>query len=585
MNSAVFTVNLPLGGKTAMKAEANTHMIDRIRIRTKLLVVLALSGLSMAAAIWAATSILHQRMVQDRIGKLRAVTEIAYEQAKVLDGQVQAGKLTRDEAMARFKEVGRGLWFDNHRAYITIADLDGVNILNLAAPKIEGTRGTKMPDGRYIIQTFVDAVKTSDEGLSLYDYPKPGETIATPKMTFVKKFSPWGMVIAAGVYLDDLEADYHAALYKLAGTGLLLVLLSGGAMLLVSRNITNSLRQLKDKMERLVSDDLTVDISEAQRGDEVGEMAKAVQVFKDNAVAMRQMQSEQSGLKERSEAEKKQTMHSMADSFETRIGGIVSAVSGAAAAMQSTARKMSDSTASTQTRTSAVAAGAEKSTANVQTVAAASEELTASIAEITRQIAQASRVAGQANEESERTNVSVAGLADSAQKIGEVVAFITQIASQTNLLALNATIEAARAGEAGRGFAVVASEVKTLATQTSKATDDIRSQIEAIQSETAEALAAIKRISTTIVEVNQISVTIAASMEQQGAATQEITRNVQEAAGSARHVSENINGVGEAVATTGQAASDLLVEADRLAQQAKTLQTEVGDFLDTVRAA
>src|SRR4051812_13108748 len=133
-------------------------MIDRIRIRTKLLVVLALSGLSMAAAIWAATSILHQRMVQDRIGKLRAVTEIAYEQAKVLDGQVQAGKLTRDEAMAWFKEVGRGLWFDNHRAYITIADLDGVNILNLAAPKIEGTRGTKMPDGRYIIQTFVDAV-------------------------------------------------------------------------------------------------------------------------------------------------------------------------------------------------------------------------------------------------------------------------------------------------------------------------------------------------------------------------------------------------------------------------------------------
>jgi methyl-accepting chemotaxis protein len=253
--------------------------------------------------------------------------------------------------------------------------------------------------------------------------------------------------------------------------------------------------------------------------------------------------------------------------------------------MQSTARKMSDSTASTQTRTSAVAAGAEKSTANVQTVAAASEELTASIAEISRQVAQASRVAGQANEESERTNVSVAGLADSAQKIGEVVAFITQIASQTNLLALNATIEAARAGEAGRGFAVVASEVKTLATQTSKATDDIRSQIEAIQSETAEALAAIKRISTTIVEVNQISVTIAASMEQQGAATQEITRNVQEAAGSARHVSENINGVGEAVATTGQAASDLLVEADRLAQQAKTLQTEVGDFLDTVRAA
>ena len=560
-------------------------MIDRIRIRTKLLLVLLISGLSMAAAIWAATSILHERMVQDRIGKLRAVTEIAYEQAQVLDAQVKAGKLNLDDAMARFKEVGRGLWFDDHRAYITIADLDGVNVLNPAVPKIEGTRGVKMPNGRYIIDTFVDAVKNSDEGLSLYDYPKPGQTEPTPKMTFVKKFSPWKLVIAAGVYLDDLEADYRAALYKLGAAGVVLLLLSGGVMLLVSHNITGSLKRLKDKMGRLVGGDLSVDVSEADRKDEIGEMAKAVQVFKDNAVAMRTLQAEQAELKERAEAEKKRTMRSMADEFETRIGGIVSAVSGAAAAMQGTARTMSGSTASTQRQTSAVATAAEKSTGNVQTVAAASEELATSIAEIGRQVAHASTVAGQANAESERTNVSVAGLADSAQKIGEVVAFITQIASQTNLLALNATIEAARAGEAGRGFAVVASEVKTLATQTSKATDDIRAQIEAIQTETAEALTAIKRISNTIVEVNQISTTIASAMEQQGAATQEITRNVQEAASSAKQVSENINGVGEAVAATGQAASDLLDEADRLAQQAKTLQTEVGHFLETVRAA
>jgi methyl-accepting chemotaxis protein len=560
-------------------------VINKIRIRTKLLLVLVLTGLSLAAAIGAATSVLHQRMLADRIAKLKAVVEMANEQAQAFDGQVKAGKLTREEAMARFKDVGRGMWFDDRTAYVGIVDYDGLWFMNAGVPKIEGTFGSKMPDGRYVSENLRNAVKSGDQGLAIYDYPKPGATELLPKMTFVKKFEPWKLIITAGVWIDDLEADFYAVVYRLAGFGLVLLLITGGLILMLSRNISQSLTGLKDKMERLVAGDLSVDISEASRSDEVGEMAKAVQVFKSNAVAMQALQAEQKELGAQAEQQKKQAMREMADGFEARIGGIVGAVSGAAAAMQSTARSMSVNAESTQQRTSAVAAGAEESTVNVQTVAAASEELAASITEIGRQVTQASVVARKANEESEKTNVSVAGLADAAQKIGEVVAFITQIASQTNLLALNATIEAARAGEAGRGFAVVASEVKSLATQTSKATDDIRSQIETIQAETADAVAAIKRISMTIVEVNNISTTIAASMDQQGAATQEITRNVQEAADSAKHVSENINGVSEAVEATGQAASGLLGEADKLAHQAKTLQAEVGDFLATVRAA
>jgi methyl-accepting chemotaxis protein len=560
-------------------------MINKIRIRTKLLLVLALTGLSLAAAIGAATTILHERMMQDRIAKLRAVVEMAVEQAQALDAQVVAGKLTRDDAMARFRENGRGMWFDSHKAYVAIVDFDGIWFMNAGVPRIEGSRGNTMPDGRYVSENLRGAVASSDEGLTVYDYPKPGATEAVPKLTFVKKFTPWKLIVTAGVWIDDLEADYHAALYRLAGAGLILLLITGGLILLLSRNISKSLTGLKDKMERLVGGDLSVDVTEASRSDEVGEMAKAVQVFKSNALAMQQMQAEQTELSAQAEQQKKQAMREMADGFEARIGGIVGVVSGAAAAMQSTARSMSANAESTQQRTSAVAAGAEESTVNVQTVAAASEELTASISEIGRQVTQASMVARKANDESEKTNASVAGLADAAQKIGEVVAFITQIASQTNLLALNATIEAARAGEAGRGFAVVASEVKSLATQTSRATDDIRAQIETIQAETADAVAAIKRISMTIVEVNEITTTIASAMEEQGAATQEITRNVQEAADSARHVSVNINGVSEAVEATGQAASGLLGEADRLAEQARTLQAEVRDFLATVRAA
>jgi methyl-accepting chemotaxis protein len=561
------------------------NFINKIRIRTKLLLVLALAAISLAASIGVATSILHQRMLQDRIAKLRAVVEVAYEEARAFDAQVKAGKMTLEEAMARYKEIGRGMWFDNHRAYVSIVRLEGIHFMNPAVPQIEGTKGNKMGDGRYIVEAQVGAIKDSDEGLTYYDYPKPGEKESSPKMTFVKRFAPWGLAVTAGLWIDDLEADYHAALYRLAGISAFLLLLTGGLILLLSQNITKSLSGLRDKMGRLVAGNLSVEITEAERSDEIGEMAKAVQVFKSNAVAMKELEAEQEEIAARAEQQKKQAVREMADGFEARVGGIVNAVSGAAAAMQNTAKAMSANAANTQQRAGAVAAGAEESTVNVQTVAAASEELAASINEIGRQVTQASAVARKANDESEKTNASVAGLANTAHKIGEVVAFITQIASQTNLLALNATIEAARAGEAGRGFAVVASEVKSLAMQTSRATDDIRAQIEAIQAETAGAVSAIQRISQTIVEVNEISTTIAAAMEEQAAATKEITRNVQEAADSAKNVSKNISGVSDAVEIAGIAASDLLAEADQLANQAGTLQSEVSNFLATVRAA
>jgi methyl-accepting chemotaxis protein len=560
-------------------------IISKIRIRTKLLLVLLLTAGSLAIAIGAATSILHQRMMQDRIAKLRAVVEIACELAQSLDGEVKAGKLTREEAIDRFKDSTRAMWYDDHRSYITIGGLDGLWLMNAAVPKVDGTRGTKMPNGRYILADLIDVVRNHDEGMSLYEYPKPGGTEALPKLTFVKKFVPWNLVVTTGAWVDDIDADYHAALLRLAGFGLVLLLISGGAVLFLNRNISRSLISLRDKMARLVGGDHSVDIIEADRSDEIGDMAKAVQVFKSNAVAMQDLQAEQTEIAARAEQRKKLALREMADGFEARIGSIVGAVSDAAAAMQNTAKAMSVNAEATKQRTNAVAAGAEVSTVNVQTVAAASEELAASIVEIGRQVTQASVVARKANEESDKTNASVSSLATAAQRIGEVVAFITQIASQTNLLALNATIEAARAGDAGRGFAVVASEVKSLATQTSKATDDIRAQIEAIQAETADAVNAIKRISATIVEVNEISTTIASAMEEQAAATKEITRNVQEAADSAKHVSENINGVSTAAEVTGRAASDLLGEADKLANQAGTLQTEVGDFLATVRAA
>ncbi|MBI3515284.1 MAG: methyl-accepting chemotaxis protein, partial [Proteobacteria bacterium] len=368
-------------------------------------------------------------------------------------------------------------------------------------------------------------------------------------------------------------------------TALVVISITAALGFAIGHNITGALSRLKSTMAELATGHLEVPVSETDRRDEIGAMAKTVQVFKDNALAMHQLQTEQEALKHKAEQDKKALLADLADDFEKRVSGIVEALSRDAAHMQSTARSMSTTAGTTREKSLAVASAANQATANVQTVAAASEELSSSISEIGRQVAHASTVSKRAAEEGEKTNRTVAGLADGAQKIGEVVALINGIAAQTNLLALNATIEAARAGDAGKGFAVVASEVKNLASQTARATDDIRAQIATIQSETASAVDTIRGISKTILEVNQISASIAAAVEQQSAATQEITRNVQQAAGGTQEVSKNIGSVSSAVEESGTAADGVRTAADHLAEQAQALAGEVEQFLGTVRAA
>ena len=355
-------------------------------------------------------------------------------------------------------------------------------------------------------------------------------------------------------------------------------------VLLSVRSIVGPVTEMTSAMGELAEGKLETEVPALDKTDEIGEMAQAVQVFKDNAIRVKQMEAEQAEQARVAEAEKKAALSQMADDFEKSVGGVVASVSSASTEMQSSAQSMATTAEQASEQSSTVAAASEQASANVQTVATAAEELSSSINEISRQVQESSRIAGGAVDEANNADEMIQSLASAANKIGEVVSLITDIAEQTNLLALNATIEAARAGDAGKGFAVVASEVKNLANQTAKATEEISAQINGIQDASQNAVGAIQRIGSTISDINEIAATIASAVEEQGAATQEIARNVERAANGTSEVNSNISGVTTAVGETGHAAGEILNASSELSQQSEVLKTEVDQFLAQVRA-
>jgi methyl-accepting chemotaxis protein len=382
----------------------------------------------------------------------------------------------------------------------------------------------------------------------------------------------------------DQEAAF-SAIKLVLGVSMLLMLAASGAMaVLMQSMISAPMQRLADRMRRLAARDYAFDLQDRDRGDEVGQMAQAVEACR-AGLQQADALAEGQARGEEQKARRARQLDGLMAGFEKTAGELVAVMSSAATELQATAQSMSGSASLTNRQADAVSEAARTASDNVQTVAAAAEQLTASIGEITRQVAQSAAVATRASADARRTDQTVRALAEGAQRIGEVVHMINHIASQTNLLALNATIEAARAGEAGKGFAVVASEVKTLASQTAKATEEISSQIGQIQAATQEAVSSIGGIALTIEEVNRIAAAIAASVEQQGTATQEIARNVQQAAGGTQAVTSNIGIVSQAAGETGQAAHDVLGAAGELSRQSERLGAEVRAFLSNVAAA
>jgi methyl-accepting chemotaxis protein len=556
------------------------------KIRSRLFGLVALAVLGILVIVGVELKNLHSQMFDDRRALVQSAVDVAYAVIAEQYARAEAGQISEDDAKARAIAQIEALRYQG-KEYFWINDA-GPNLLG--HPHLKKRIGTNVgdivdPDGVRLFTEFANVVAKDGGGFVAYQWPKPKATAPSPKISYVKGFEPWGWIVGSGLYVDDVEAQFWDVALGLGIVLAVLMVVLVVSGLVIARSISRPLATITDRMQLLAKGDKSIDVPYAQKRDEIGDLARALDIFKTQAIEMDQMRDEQEAMRAQAEHDKKASMERLASDFESKVGSIIEAVGSGATEMRDTANMMAATAGDTSSQANTVAAASEEASRNVQTVAVATEELTSSISEISRRVAESAATARNAVNEAETTNEKVESLSVAAQKIGEVVELISEIAEQTNLLALNATIEAARAGEAGKGFAVVASEVKSLANQTAKATEEIGTQIAAIQDASNTSVDAIKSISAIIAEIDDNSSGIAAAVEQQGAATQEISRNVQEASSGTQEVSSNIAGVNTAASETGRAAKEVLEAAGQLNQQADTLKLEVAKFLNEVRAA
>ncbi|TGE01221.1 methyl-accepting chemotaxis protein [Methylobacterium nonmethylotrophicum] len=550
----------------------------------KFALLIALATLSLAALGGIALTYQYEAMVAQRIERLSLITEAAANVVERYRKKAAAGEVSeaaaREAALADIAAMRHG-----RDTYLFVNDAAGTVIAHPSA-KVVGRNlmGATDPSGfRYVADVMPRAAR---DGAATFRYAwvPEGEAAAVPKVGLFRFYAPWGFYIGVSEHVSDLRAMIVAQVERLALAGLVIVLVLGAASFRIVRSVVRPMESLRTAMTALSEGRTDLAVPEAGRRDEVGAMARAVLVFRDHAIERERLQGE-------SEAEALRRMRRAAalndliQGFEAAITGVAATVTTAAGELRGTAQAMTATAAQTAAQSTAVAAAAEEASSNVGTVAAAAEELGASVQEIGRQVDGSARLAQAAVMEAGQTAHQVRALTEATARIGDVVGLISSIAAQTNLLALNATIEAARAGAAGRGFAVVAAEVKELAGQTARATEEITSQIAAIQASTGQAAGAISGITARIEEISGVATSIAAAVEQQGAATREIVRNIAQAASGTGEVTGNIAGVAGAAEETGAAASRVLVSASDLSRQSEAISSEVERFLAQVRAA
>ncbi|CAO4175821.1 methyl-accepting chemotaxis protein [Methylorubrum populi] len=563
-------------------------LIDNTGILLKVAVPLALVAVMSIGAVGYARSALHRVAEQaERVIDIQAARQenILKAQLSLNEAAVQNRNViieTRQDVMAGFKARQDAAVKATHEALDRLAELADTPERRGTVLSIHQTANAYL---EYLKRsTDLGLVNDADQAMKI------SQELAAP---IREKLSDQvqDRVVVVG---EEMQREKRAAAAEVARTTTLLVAGSAVALLLalalagsiVVFGIIRPLRRLVVVLQRMAKGDIDASIPEARRGDEIGEVGRAVEDIREMVA---QKAAEQAELRhiadEAAAAERKRTMVELADRFERAVGGIVDMVSSSATELQATASTMTATATETASQATTVAAAAEEAATNVNTVAAAAEELGSSVVEIGRQVSGSAELAQAAVSASDQTAHLVQELSSAMVRIGDVVGLISSIAGQTNLLALNATIEAARAGEAGRGFAVVAAEVKELANQTARATDEISTQIGQIQGVTGQAVSAIGGIGGRIRDIDTAAAAIAAAVEQQGAATQEIVRNVTQASIGTAEVTSNIAGVAGAAEGTGAAANQVLGAAGELSRQSEALRAQVTQFLTSVRAA
>ena len=560
--------------------------MQRLSITQRVALIVGLLVLSIVGVVAMQAVSFRESMMQEREDKLHDMVSSVVALMKFYDGQVSAGKMALPEAQEAVKTAARNMrWSDGN--YYGIYQYDGVTLVH-SNPKYEGVNrmDTKDPEGHLTVADLIAAGRSGAGGGFVWTLvPRPGQQASVPKRTYAAGYEPWHWVVQAGAYVDDIDAVVWRGVAKVGGLALVALILAGGLAAYVGRSISRPIGTLAGTMQTLAGGNMAIAVPYVAEQNEIGTMARAVEVFRAGMTEADALRLEQENLKQVTATERRAALLRMAADFESAVGGVVEAVSASSTEMRHSAQILTTSAQNTSDKSGEIVALSDEASQNVSAVAGASEELFASISEISARLAQAVRTIGDANTEAQTAAGLMENLERATGKIGEVIGLINSIAGQTNLLALNATIEAARAGEAGKGFAIVASEVKALARQTADATDEIRAQVGAIQQEATAALKSISGVTRTVTDISELVTAVAAATEEQTAATQEISRRVQQVATGTEAVSVNMGIVADAMGSTRSEAGQVLDAATQLAERGSTLKQKVGSFLDTIRAA